>query len=58
MDTNKMIEKAEKLNKSVNTFILSCVGEDGFPMTKAVAPGRYRESIILKTQHQLLRASY
>lgn len=45
MDTNKMIEKAEKLNKSVDTFILSCVGEDGFPMTKAVAPGRYRESI-------------
>jgi len=38
-------EKAEKLHKKVNTFILSCVGKDGYPLTKAVVPGKYRESI-------------
>ncbi len=38
-------EKAEKLYKSVNTFILTCVGEDGYPMTKAVVPGKHRESL-------------
>lgn len=38
-------EKAEKLYKSVNTFILSCVGEDGYPLSKAVSSGKYRESI-------------
>lgn len=38
-------EQAEKLYKSVNTFILSCVGEDGYPMTKAVVPGKFRESL-------------
>ena len=38
-------QKAEKLYKSVNTFILSCVGTDGYPLTKAVVPGRYRETI-------------
>jgi len=38
-------EKAERLHKKVNTFILSCVGADGYPMTKAVVPGRYRESL-------------
>lgn len=40
-----MIIQAEKLYKSVNTFILSCVGEDGYPLTKAVVPGKYRESL-------------
>ncbi len=38
-------EDAEKLFKSVNTFIISCVGEDGYPLTKAVVPGKYRESL-------------
>jgi len=38
-------EKAERLHKKVNTFILSCVGEDGYPLTKAVVPGRHRESL-------------
>ena len=38
-------EKAEKLHKKVNTFFLSCVGSDGYPMTKAVVPGKHRESL-------------
>lgn len=38
-------EQAEKLYKSVNTFMLSCVGEDGYPRTKAVVPGKFRESL-------------
>jgi len=38
-------EKAERLHKRVNTFILSCVGSDGYPLTKAVVPGKYRESL-------------
>ena len=38
-------EKAERLHKKVNTFILSCVGEDGYPLTKAVVPGKHRESL-------------
>jgi len=38
-------QKAEKLFKKVNTFILTCVGSDGYPLTKAVVPGKYRESI-------------
>lgn len=38
-------EKAEKLYKSVNTFILSCVDEDGYPHTKAVSPGKFRENL-------------
>ena len=37
-------EKAEKLYKSVNTFILTCAGSDGYPLTKAVVPGKHRES--------------
>ena len=40
-----IVEKAEKLYKQVNTFILSCVGNDGYPYTKAVVPGKFRESI-------------
>jgi general stress protein 26 len=39
------IERAERLYKKVNTFILTCVGSDGYPLTKAVVPGKYRESI-------------
>jgi len=38
-------EQAERLHKKVNTFILSCVGADGYPLTKAVVPGKYRESL-------------
>jgi len=35
-------QKAEKLYRKVNTFILTCVDKDGYPHTKAVVPGRYR----------------
>jgi len=38
-------EKAEKLHKKVGTFILSCIGSDGYPLTKAVVPGKHRESL-------------
>ncbi|MCL2327696.1 MAG: pyridoxamine 5'-phosphate oxidase family protein [Bacteroidetes bacterium] len=38
-------QKAEKLYKKVNTFILTCVGTDGYPLTKAVLPCKYRETI-------------
>jgi len=38
-------QKAEKLYKNVNTFILTCIGTDGYPLTKAVVPGKHRESI-------------
>jgi len=38
-------QKAECLHKKVNTFILSCVGEDGYPLVKAVVPGKHRESL-------------
>ncbi|MCL2363972.1 MAG: pyridoxamine 5'-phosphate oxidase family protein [Defluviitaleaceae bacterium] len=41
----KAQDKAEKLHQKVNTFILSCIGSDGYPMTKAVIPGKYRESL-------------
>jgi len=38
-------QKADKLHKKVRTFILSCIGADGYPLTKAVVPGKYRESL-------------
>lgn len=38
-------ENVQKLYASVNTFILSCVDQDGYPLTKAVVPGKYRESL-------------
>jgi general stress protein 26 len=38
-------QKAEKLFKKVNTFIITCVGSDGYPLTKAVVPGKHREII-------------
>ena len=41
----KAKEKAERLHKKVNTFILTCIGSDGYPLTKAVVPGKYRETI-------------
>jgi len=39
------LEKVEELHKKVSTFFLSCVGQDGYPLTKAVVPGKYRESL-------------
>lgn len=38
-------DKAERLHRKVNTFFLSCVGSDGYPLTKAVVPGKHRESL-------------
>ena len=38
-------EQAEVLHRRVNTFFLSCVGSDGYPLTKAVVPGKHRESL-------------
>ncbi len=38
-------QQAEKLYKSVNTFILTCIGPDGYPITKAVVPGLHRDSL-------------
>ena len=38
-------EQAEHLYKNVDAFILSCVDSDGYPMTKAVVPGRDRKSL-------------
>jgi len=38
-------QKAEKLYKKVRTFFLTCVGEGGYPLTKAVVPGKHRESL-------------
>jgi len=38
-------EQAEALHRRVNTFILSCVGSDGYPLTKAVVPGKHRDSL-------------
>jgi general stress protein 26 len=40
-----VIEQAERLYKKVNTFMLTCVGSDGYPLTKAVVPGKHRESL-------------
>lgn len=40
-----IIEKAEQLHKKVGTFIITCLGADGYPLTKAVVPGKYRNSI-------------
>ena len=38
-------EQAQRLHKKVNTFILTCVSSDGYPMSKAVVPGKHRQSI-------------
>lgn len=38
-------QQAEKLYKRVNTFILSCIDEDGYPHVKAVVPGKTRDSL-------------
>lgn len=37
--------KVEKLVKKVKTFIISCVDENGYPLTKAVSPSKYRNQI-------------
>jgi len=39
------IERADMLHRKVSTFFLTCVGADGYPLTKAVVPGKYRESL-------------
>ena len=39
------LEKVEKLHRKVSTFFLSCVGSDGYPLTKAVVPGKHRNSL-------------
>jgi len=36
---------ADKLHKKVKNFILTCVGEDGYPLNKAVVPGKHRNSL-------------
>lgn len=38
-------EQAEDLYRMVNTIILTCVGADGYPLTKAVVPGKHRGSL-------------
>ena len=38
-------QKADQLHKQVKTFIISCVGEDGYPLSKAVVPGKHRDSL-------------
>jgi len=38
-------QKAETLYKKVTAINLSCVGEDGYPLTKAVVPGKYRKTL-------------
>lgn len=38
-------QNAEKLYKTVNTFFISCVNANGYPITKAVSAGKHRESI-------------
>ena len=38
-------EKAEQLYKKAGTFIITCVGTDGYPHVKAVVPGKYRDSL-------------
>jgi len=38
-------QKATILHKKVSIFIISCVGADGYPLTKAVVPDKCRESI-------------
>jgi len=37
--------KAEKLHQRVKTFIITCVGEDGYPLVKAVVPAKHRDSL-------------
>jgi len=38
-------EKAEKLYKRVNTFFISCIDSEGYPLTKAMVPAKCRESL-------------
>ena len=41
------IQKAEKLHKKVGLFFISCVGSDGYPLTKAVlsVPAKQKNSL-------------
>jgi len=36
----KTKEKAEKLQRKTKTYFISCIGEDGYPLTKAVLPAK------------------
>ena len=38
-------QKVEKLYKKVRTFIITAVASDGYPLTKAMVPPKYRESL-------------
>ena len=38
-------QQAEKLHQKVGTFIISSIGEDGYPLTKAVVPAVHRDSL-------------
>jgi len=38
-------QKAQTLYEKVTAINLGCVGEDGYPLTKAVVPGKYRDSL-------------
>ncbi|MCL2854566.1 MAG: pyridoxamine 5'-phosphate oxidase family protein [Defluviitaleaceae bacterium] len=38
-------EQAERLHKTVEIFILSCIDSNGYPLTKAVVPGKHREAL-------------
>ncbi|MCL2234286.1 MAG: pyridoxamine 5'-phosphate oxidase family protein [Firmicutes bacterium] len=38
-------EKVLKLHKKVKTFILTCVSDGGYPLTKAVVATKHRESL-------------
>ncbi|MCL1997673.1 MAG: pyridoxamine 5'-phosphate oxidase family protein [Turicibacter sp.] len=37
--------QAERLHQAADTFIITCVDSDGYPMTKAVVPGRHRDRL-------------
>lgn len=45
MSNNKIRARAEELYKKVDVFILNCIDTEGYPITKAVVPGKYRESL-------------
>jgi len=45
MNNKKIKEQAEVLYRKVDSFIISCIDKDGYPMTKAVVPGKHRESL-------------
>jgi len=38
-------KRAKILHEQVNTFMISCIGLDSYPQTKAVVPGKHRDSL-------------